>query len=540
MSKMSDPAAGLRRSLSEAQLGILALQEELADRTEQLRLASQARAGVLANLSHDVRTPLTSILGLCRLLLERTDGPLTQEQEKQVLLVRRSVEDLLRLLGEVLDQSRVAPGRLAVRPRDFSVAELFAALRGALQPLLMRGDLGAAVPLLIVEPPPELRLHSDDGKIFQVLRCLIGNALRFTESGEVRVEVHAGPGDTAVFSVCDTGRGLDEGERARVFDDRAPPGGAARPGLGLGLPAARSLAVLLGGTLAVESAPGQGATFSLAIPRTYVGPAEVPYTGEVTVPRRDPRRRPVLVVEDSPENLYLYEKYLHGTSFQIVPARDLDEAREALRQFRPAAVMLDVRLKRGELGWTFLSELKAQESTRSIPTFVITVVDEPGTAAALGADEYWVKPVDRQQLLSRLEALTRAPEQRKVLVVDDDPIARYLLTGLLVEEGYTVIEAPTAAEGLRLAAQEQPHAVFLDLVLPDMGGQEALAILKQEPTTARIPVIAHSAKLLGDDEYRRLAESAAAVLSKESMSREAVRAVVARATGPEGTREDPQ
>jgi CheY-like chemotaxis protein len=226
---------------------------------------------------------------------------------------------------------------------------------------------------------------------------------------------------------------------------------------------------------------------------------------------------PVLVVEDNQEALFIYEKYLKGTKFQIMPAKDLAEARKALRAFRPVAVILDVLLQ-GEHSWELLQELKRDPATRSIPIFVITVVENREKAMALGADAFHSKPVDRLWLTQRLEELA-VSDTRSVLIIDDDEVSRYVVKTILGHVDFRFVEASSGQEGLRRAREGRPEVIILDLLMPDMSGFEVLKTLKADSRTAEVPVIVHTSKVLPAED-RPLLSDAVAIISKESKSRE--------------------
>jgi CheY-like chemotaxis protein len=443
------------------------------------------------------------------------------EQEKQVNFIRKAAEDLTELVNDLLDLAKVEAGKVLVRPGEFDAGSLFGALRGMLRPLLAHNTAVS----LVFEPPEGLRnLETDESKVSQVLRNFISNALKFTERGEVRVSAAAGPNDTVSFSVCDTGIGIAPEDQEAIFQEFTQldqPRQKRVKGTGLGLPLSRRLAELLGGSVSVSSCPGKGSTFTLTVPRAYRGPAEVSFAPEVAT-QVDPTRLPVLVVEDNRETLFVYEKYLKGTGFQVVPARSVRAARRLLDEMRPVAVVLDILLE-GENSWELMADLKRQTRTRDVPVFVVTMVDNRSKAVALGADGFCPKPVVRAWLLERLYALSDPSRREKVLLVDDDEVSRYLLKGLLADTRFAAIEAEDGGEGLRLVRTEQPRAVFLDLDLPGPDGFEVFDRLRTDPETRNIPVIIHTSKVLGEPERKRLA-SAAAVLSKESPSRDAAQA----------------
>jgi signal transduction histidine kinase len=237
---------------------------------EQLRRANKLRAQFMSYMGHEFRTPLDSILALSGLLLNHVDGPLEDEQEKQVGFIRRSAQDLLALVDDLLDTARVEAGKAAVRPTPFTVAELFNALRATLRPLLV----GESTQLWFDDASGVPPLLTDEPKVAQILRNLVSNALKFTEAGEVRVCAGA-EGDRIVFTVTDTGVGIAAEDQARIFEDFAQVDGHVqrrRRGTGLGLPLSRKLAELLGGTLGVRSEPGRGSAFTLELPREFHEP----------------------------------------------------------------------------------------------------------------------------------------------------------------------------------------------------------------------------------------------------------------------------
>jgi len=263
--------SGLNRELEETNRGVLALYAELDDRANALRRASDLKSRFLSDMSHEFRSPLNTILSLAGFLLDRGDGPLTAEQDKQVHFIRKAAEGLAELVNDLLDLAKVEAGKTVVRPASFEVADLFGAVRGMIRPLLT----GDAVALVFDDPAGLPTLDTDEAKLAQILRNFLTNALKFTERGEVRVAAAAGPGDTVRFSVADTGIGIAPGDLGRIFEEFGQVDGpiqARVKGTGLGLPLSRRLAELLGGGVAVRSAPGVGSTFEVAIPRRYAEP----------------------------------------------------------------------------------------------------------------------------------------------------------------------------------------------------------------------------------------------------------------------------
>ena len=508
-----DDLVRLNGELEDTNRGVVALYAELDEKADHLRRADDLKSRFLSNMSHEFRTPVNSILALSRLLLARTDGDLAPEQEQQVTFIRKAADDLSDLVNDLLDLAKVEAGKIVVRPVEFEVANLFGALRGMLRPLLVN----ESVRLHFEEPGGVPALFTDEAKVSQILRNFVSNALKFTERGEVRVSAALTPdGDAVAFSVADTGTGIAPEDQERIFEEFSQldhPVHNRVKGTGLGLPLCRKLAALLGGRVTVESAVGVGSTFVAIVPLAYAPPGA---TAEAEAPpswQPDPHRVPVLVVEDSFETVLLYEKYLKGSHFQMVPARTLREAHQMLAQARPRAVVLDIMLQ-GEDAWTFLAELKAGELTRQLPVVVVTTVEDQPKGIALGADAYALKPVDRAWLLENLIRLT-GRRRRRLLMIDDDEVARYLLRRQ-VPDDVGVVEAGNGLDGLARARADAPDAIVLDLAMPGMRGEEVLDHLRAEPATREIPVVIFTSQVLDDAARVALASRVVAIVSKEA------------------------
>ena len=344
----------LNRELEDTNRGVVALYAELDEKADYLRRASELKSRFLSNMSHEFRTPLNTIIAFSRLLLDGSDGPINEEQRRQVGVREEGGGRDARARERPARPRAVEAGKTIVRKAAFDVAGLFGALRGMLRPLLAT----TAVELVFEQPEEPIPLETDEAKVSQVLRNFISNALKFTERGEVRVTARA-HGDRVVFSVADTGIGIAPEDQELIFQEYTQVESHLQKrvkGTGLGLPLSRRLAELLGGRIALQSEPGAGSTFSLEIPAVYEGATEIAIVPEVTrIP--DATRHPVLIVEDNPETIFIYEKYLKGTPFQVIPASTTAEARRVLQQVRPVAVVLDIMLA-AESTWSFLSEIK--------------------------------------------------------------------------------------------------------------------------------------------------------------------------------------
>jgi len=330
-----------------------------------------------------------------------------------------------------------------------------------------------------------------------------------------------------VFEVSDTGIGIAPEDQERIFQEftqvDSPMQRKVR-GTGLGLPLCRKLAQLLGGEVSVRSRPGEGSTFVAEIPLVYAP------TPGVLLPAWNPESglMPVLVVEDRPEDVFLYERFLHGTPFGIVHARTLRDARAALINVKPCALILDILLQ-GEDSWEFLADLKRSAETRELPIVVASDVDDEAKVRALGADTFLHKPVERAALLDVLTQLVLPEPKHLVLLVDDDEISRYLFKQTLLPSTHRLIEATGAVEALHLARTRAPEMIVLDLAMPGVDGFEVLRRLEEDPDTHDIPVVVLSshAPQRSDPRLRHARD----VVKKSEVGPERIRGLLDRYTG---------
>jgi signal transduction histidine kinase len=356
----------LNQELGDTNRGVVALYAELDERAEQLRKASELKSRFLSHMSHEFRTPLNSVLALSRLLLDRIDGELTSEQERQISYIRRSAESLLELVNDLLDLSKVEAGKVDVKPTHFTVRALFGALRGALRPLLS----SSAVELIFDGDDDLPEMLTDEAKISQILRNLISNALKFTEKGEVRVTARYEPDDQhVVFTVRDTGIGIAAKDLDRIFEEFSQIDSTLQrkvKGTGLGLPLSRSLAELIGGVIQAESVPGQGSVFTLTIPARFG--AEPTAANAVN----DLRRKRVLIIDDDETFRYVLKQIIRGEPrYEVLEANDGGDGLRQARTEHPDVIVLDLQMPNVD-GFTVLQELNADKRTSVIPLIVST------------------------------------------------------------------------------------------------------------------------------------------------------------------------
>jgi signal transduction histidine kinase/CheY-like chemotaxis protein len=524
--RQRDELEHLNQELQDTNRGVVALYAELDERAEHLRRADELKTRFLSNMSHEFRTPLNSILALSGFLLDGSDARLTDEQIKQVGFIRKSAENLTELVNDLLDLAKVEAGKTVIRPHEFSVHNLFGALRGMLRPLLV----GDAVALAFDDAENLPLLETDEGKVSQILRNFISNALKFTERGEVRVSAsYDKDRDTVTFVVADTGIGIADSDHELIFQEFSQienPLQHKYKGTGLGLPLSKRLAELLNGAVALESEPGKGSSFALKVPRVYKAPAI--QEDALVAERLEPDRMTVVALDDDAADLAVLQTILRGTDYQLVPTRSMADAKRAAMRYQPRAILLDVMIG-GDFSWGLLTEIKQTTELENVPIIVISTLEDAAKAKALGAHAFAAKPIERDWLIDMLDRLVKGETRKRVLVIDDDEVFRYVVRQQLAGDNVRVLEAATGLQGLERVRQEQFDLVLLDLDLPDITGFEVLSQLEDEDRLVP-PVVVISGMVLGSADRGRLSK-AAAVVPKSQFPGQLKRVIESHATG---------
>lgn len=509
----------VNRELEDTNRGVVALYAELDERADHLRRADELKTRFLSNMTHEFRTPVNSILALTSLLADRLGA--VPDQKDELFYIRRSAQQLSEIVDDLLDIAKVEAGKIDVHPTVFEIGALFGALRGMLRPLLINQSLS----LVFEEPEGIPAIYSDESKLSQILRNFISNALKYTEQGEVRVSAAMTRDRRGViFTVADTGIGIPESDIQRVFEEFVQienPLQRRVKGTGLGLPLSKRLAELLGGSVGVTSQFGLGSTFTVTIPLAYRIGSQQPE------PVLLPGRSPVLILEDADEDLLMYDRVLANTRFQPVPCRTIAAATAALEAFKPAAIVLDLRLQ-GEDSWSFMTKLKRGEQTASIPLIIVSTVDDRQKGLALGASAYCVKPITAGWLVQTLEELVPRLSEVRVLAVDDEEAYQFILRGLLNDSRYQVMQAGSGRDGLRLSHEVSPDVILLDFRLTDITGLEVWDRLLKDAKTSAIPVIFVTSQSLPAEELARF-DRAPIVLSKATLTRDALQTAIRQA-----------
>jgi signal transduction histidine kinase/CheY-like chemotaxis protein len=504
----------LNRELEDTNRGVVALYAELDERADYLRRASELKTKFLSNVSHEFRTPLNSIVSLARLLMDRMDGELTSEQFKQVRYIESSALDLQEMVNDLLDLAKVEAGKIRIRSKRFEVNELFSALKGMLKPLLADNN---SVDLIFEEATDLPPLRTDEGKVSQILRNLISNALKFTPNGKVTVSARMLENREVQFTVSDTGIGIAPEHHETIFREFSQvenPLQERHRGTGLGLPLCRNLATLLGGKIWLESDLGQGATFFVRLPAVYVG--ETGQSGDSAMPPAPEfHRTPILILEDSAETAHLFESYLRNSEFQAILTSTVAQSEVWTARHAPAAVIADVYLG-DDQSWGFITRLR--EKWPELPIIVTSVHNESQAAIAKGGNVFLPKPVERDVLIRELRRLTANTGTRRILLVDDNEVARYILRDLLDQPWLDIQEAGSGTEAISSLNGGLPDALILDLLMPDISGFDILRQLRSEPATKSLPVLIYTSKVLSEAEKSQLNAWHARTIRKEDVT----------------------
>lgn len=516
-------------------------------KARELEQASQYKSDFLANMSHELRTPLNSSLILAKLLADNPDDNLTDEQVKFAKTIQSSGNDLLNLINDILDLSKIEAGHVEMRPEMVRVDRLAHNLHQVFQPLATdkKLDFGIA----IAQDCPTA-FETDPQRLEQVLKNVLSNAIKFTESGRVTLSIGPNENGIVAFSVTDTGIGIAKDQQRSVFEAfHQADGTISRKygGTGLGLSISRELVRLLGGTISLTSEAGQGSTFTVAVPERY-DPSKVaardqqgaalqgsPASEEQprSIPARTSRKieddrdalteakRALLVIEDDDTFAAIVRDLSREMGFQSIVAGTAEEAMRLAKEFMPSAIVLDVGLP-DQSGLAVLDRLKHDVQTRHIPVHVVSGSDHTETAYSLGAAGYAVKPVNREQLVDVLQKLEARLSQRvhRILIVEDDAVQREAVARLLGTRDVTTVTASTAAECLDLLRKETFDCMVLDLSLPDASGYSLLETLSQESAYAFPPVIVYTGRDLSADDEQKLRRYSKSIIIKGAKSPE--------------------
>jgi PAS domain S-box-containing protein len=476
---------------------------------EEMREVDRLKSQFLANMSHELRTPLNSIIGFARVILKGIDGPTTELQQQDLTAIFNSGQHLLGLINDILDLSRIEAGKMELSFDEVNLPDLISSVMSTAvglvkdKPIHLKSDIEEGLPLV----------RADAMRIRQVLINFLSNAAKFTDEGEILVKAYLEKPERGqplvTVSVIDTGPGIADEDQDKLFQAFSQVDASLTRkvgGSGLGLSICHHLIQMHNGHIGVQSAPGKGSTFYFSIPVAIKQKVE-----------NQEHERVILAIDDDPQIISLYERYLQPKGFRVIGLTDPAKAKERVQNLKPFAITLDIMMP-GIDGWHVLTELKSTADTRDIPVIVCSIVEDEEKGFSMGAADYLVKPILEDDLLASLDRLNGDGSIREVLIIDDDPNDLRLLGKMLTEQGrYKAILAEGGLPGWNAIKSKMPHAVVLDLFMPEMDGFTILEELRKDENLRNLPVIVITGADLTSEQQKQLDNLGQRLLQKSSL-----------------------
>ncbi|WP_433897436.1 response regulator [Stenotrophomonas geniculata] len=532
---------------------LLAAQSQLVRNSNELAATSRYKSEFLANMSHELRTPLNSSLILAKLLADNKDGTLTEEQVKYARAILSSNNDLLSLINDILDLSRIEAGHVELADEVVVTDSVLQRLRETFEPMARQKGLALQIEADALAPS---QLVVDSQRLQQILKNLLANAVKFTEHGKVSLHVRAGGQGRIRFEVCDSGIGIAREQLQVIFEAFRQADGSTRRrygGTGLGLSISRDLAERMGGSIQVDSEPGRGSCFILELPlqgapasnATDISAAPVAAPATATVPampvpaaaavaptttvpsvaddrgRRQRAGRLILAVEDDATFAEALVALAHELDFDCVVAGTAEEALTLASELRPNGILLDIGLP-DVSGLSVLERLKRNPDTRHIPVHVVSAMDRSQVARELGAIGFAIKPTTRERLVSAIEQLEQTSQRdvRRLLIVEDDSELRHNLELLLGRDQLQIVAVGTLAGALEQLSTVTFDCMVMDLSLPDGSGYDLLEHMAGNDDVGFPPVIVYTGRALNREEEQRLRRYSKSIIIKGARSPE--------------------
>lgn len=506
--------------------------QELEVQRLQVEEASRLKSEFLSNMSHELRTPLNSVMALSNVLIMQAKDKLSEDEVNYLEIIVRNGKNLLALINDILDLSKIEAGRMDVRPKLFPISSSIETIMERLEPIAEKKGIK-----LNQEIPDDLpQVESDENRVHQILQNLTDNAVKFTAEGDVTVSARS-DADNIYIKIADTGIGISQKDLPHIFEEfRQVDGTSARSyeGTGLGLAIAYNSVMMLGGNISVQSALGKGSTFTLTLPFRWRGLVPISEPVDLGPPPMEVEsaRKTILVVDDEPDVLTIIYDYLSGEGYNIITTTSGKEAVGLAQRHHPFAITLDVIMPEMD-GWEVLQQLRQTPDTKDIPVIIVSVSDDKSTGIALGAVGYISKPVNRDLLIAEInkiggpspysivvtddkEVLAGIERRKKgsrdrgreafnrILLVEDSEAAVIQVKTVLEDAGYVVDVVRGGQEALDYMSHIIPDGIILDLMMPEVDGFQVLEKMRSDEDTAKIPVLVLTARDLTPEDLGRL------------------------------------
>ncbi len=493
---------------------------ELETKRIQVEEADRLKSEFLSNMSHELRTPLNSIMSLSQLMISRGVDKEPAKTLKYLNVIDRNGRQLLNLINDILDLTKIESGRMDIFPTKFEAKHLVDRVMETVQPLAQKKNLQIQ---MNVDNAP--LLFSDEEKVYQILLNCCSNAIKFTDQGTISLHVTEKNG-TVCFSVKDTGIGILAEDIENIFDQFRQVDGSftrAHEGTGLGLAISRKLALLLGGDIKVESTPGTGSVFILSMPASFAGSEiqerilDIVESADVT-PSKGKVETTVLIIDDEENARAILSRDLSNGGYKVISASNGKQGLDLAKTDQPDIICLDLLMPNMD-GWEVLRNLKSTPETVAIPVIISSVSDDKETGWALGAAGYVPKPVNNETLLGEIRRISGPNTRTRLLIVDDDIGVQGFLKDFLGNKGFDVETADNGKQAMEMVASSPPQLLILDLLMPDMDGFSVLDQLRNNPDTQDLPVIILTSKDLTENDFQRLA-TAFKTIRKDKLNKE--------------------
>ena len=490
---------------------LLKLSEQLKEKAKELEIqkekaeeSTKLKSQFLASMSHELRTPMNSILGLTELILDKAQ--LDDKNRERLEVVFKSGKRLMNLINDILDLSKIEAGKIEIREEEILLEELIEDVSSTIQPLINEKGLRFTINR---KCDTRLIITTDKGRVSQVLINLLGNAVKFTDKGNIELSVAITEDNFLVFSVSDTGIGIPEDAQKIIFEEfRQVDGSTTRrySGTGLGLAISKKIIDLLGGKIWVKSIVGKGSIFSFTIPVHYRNDSwkSEQQIDSIEIAKQNVDK-PILVIDDDPDVRFTIGQYLTTRGYEVIFASDAETGIKLAIEHKPFAITLDVMLPDKD-GWTALKELKENPHTKDIPVIIVSFIGEKNVGLGLGAFEYLIKPITSEKLLAAFDNLEASIKRKiqKIVIVDDDELEFEKFTREFKSEGITIEYIQDSEYAFNKIAEVQPDLIIIDLIMPKVDGITLTHKLKNSSLTRNIPVIISTAKDLTDKEKHEL------------------------------------